>query len=103
MYLLDYLPFFYVAGLVMYSLVVAYAVSSIFSRFGNSQRFWFFMLLVFNIYVLAYGVFSQFMGKHRGKLERGQLRKISLFFFGYAVFLLISIVAGIFVKINPLF
>lgn len=103
MYLFDYLPFLYVAVIVIYTLFVAYSASSIFLRFGNSQRFWFFMLLLFNIYVLAYGIFSQFMGKHKGKLDRLQLRKICLLLAGYIVFLLIPVLAAIFFQINPLF
>ena len=100
---MDYLPFFYVAVLVIYTLIVAYTASDLFLRFGNSQRFWFFMLLLFNIYVLAFAVSSHFMAKHKGKLDSQQLRKICLLLAIYAGFLLVPVLAAVFFQINPLF
>lgn len=101
--LMDYLPFFYVGALVVYTLIVAYTASGVFLHFGNTQRFWFFLLLVFNIYMLAFGICSQFMAKHKGKLGKQELQKIWALLAIYAVFLLIPIVAAFFFEVNPLF
>lgn len=81
----EYALYLFVLGYAIYGiLVVPYFCSKSMVQFGNSERFWFVVIVFFNIFALVYFLIS---GKYRPKLSGKTKIVFILFVIGYFAFL----------------
>lgn len=86
MNLSNFALYFFVIGFGFYFiLIVPYFSSKILIKYGNNERFWFFIVITFNIYLLI-GI--MFLNKYRRKLSFSEKYIFLGFILGYFAFFL---------------
>ena len=69
-------------SLPLYGVLVAYYAAKIMQKTGESERFWFFVILFFNVWAF---VIILLRPSFREGLNRSDIRKLILFAIGYVV------------------
>ena len=103
MFLTDYTPFLYVGIIALFSIFVAYYSSDIFLKFGGTKRFWFYIILFFNVYFFLFANLAMLSQKHRVKLSSKDRIKSLWILICYAVLIAIPIVVAILIGTDPIF
>jgi hypothetical protein len=81
----EYALYLFVIGYAFYGiLLVPYFCSKRLVEFGNDERFWFVVIVCFNIFALAYLLISE---RYRSKLSNRTKTVFLLFMIGYGAFL----------------
>ena len=85
------LIYIFIALYAVYGMLFApFVGAKILGKTGNSERFWFYMLILFNIYIFAWSFFSV---KCRSRLSSSDKLKIFFITIGYIMLFGLVLVA----------